>query len=58
MSAESLLPWLGPKKGPIMRAIRLLAATVVLAAVSTFGATAAEAAPTHKVAIQYQGWQW
>lgn len=41
-----------------MRAIRLLAATVVLAAVSTFGATAAEAAPTHKVAIQYQGWQW
>lgn len=41
-----------------MRAIRLLAATVVLAAVSTFGASTAQAEVHAKPAAKASGWNW
>ena len=46
----------GSLKGHIMRAVRLIAASVVIAALSTFGATAAQAEVT--TPASGQGWHW
>lgn len=58
MSKESRLPWSGPKKGLIMRAIRFASAALVLAAVSTFGASTAQAEVQAKPTAKASGWTW